>query len=134
MTKAFERIRVVPFQRQRREAHNREGLVVAHAALETARPAIESFVGPVLCIAWQDAAPDVTGFRDLLGERFTLAVCPHGGGPPVCWCRPPLPGLVAVWMRQERIDPTASRFFGTGPVHRALAGALGFVYAQAEKR
>ena len=26
---------------------------------------------------------------------FETAVCTHGAGPPVCWCRPPLPGLIA---------------------------------------
>ena len=27
------------------------------------------------------------------------ALCPHPGGPPVCWCRPPLPGLILAFAR-----------------------------------
>ena len=33
------------------------------------------------------------------------AICPHPGGPPVCWCRPPLPGLLLAFARTHGVDP-----------------------------
>ena len=56
------------------------------------------------------------------------AFCPHGGGPPVCWCRPPLPGLPLAFARAHDVDPARSVVVGTGPAHRTLAAALGASY------
>jgi histidinol phosphatase-like enzyme len=57
-------------------------------------------------------------------------MCPHGGGPPKCWCRPPLPGLPLAFARQHRVDPSRSMLIGTGPAHRTLATALGAGYVE----
>ena len=35
------------------------------------------------------------------------AVCPHPGGPPTCWCRPPLPGLPLAFARAHGVDLVA---------------------------
>jgi hypothetical protein len=59
------------------------------------------------------------------------AVCPHGGGPPVCWCRPPLPGLPLAFARARGVDPSRSLVVGTGPAHRTLANTLGASYVAA---
>ncbi len=53
------------------------------------------------------------------------ALCPHGGGPPVCWCRPPLPGLPLAFARVHGVDPARSVVVGASPAHRTLATALG---------
>jgi histidinol phosphatase-like enzyme len=53
------------------------------------------------------------------------AVCSHGGGPPVCWCRPPLPGLPLAFARAHGVDPARSVLVGTSPAHRTLATTLG---------
>jgi aryl-alcohol dehydrogenase-like predicted oxidoreductase len=52
------------------------------------------------------------------------ALCPHTAGPPVCWCRPPLPGLILAFARTHDLDPSASMLIGTGPAHRTLATTL----------
>jgi len=80
-----------------------------------------------------DAAPD-----DLapLAERLEAevagpveaAVCPHPGGPPTCWCRPPLPGLPLAFARAHGVDVSRSTVIGTSPAHRTLANALGARY------
>jgi len=57
-----------------------------------------------------------------------MALCPHQAGPPQCWCRPPLPGLVLAFARAHRVDPASSLVVGTGPAHRTLATALGARY------
>ena len=56
------------------------------------------------------------------------ALCTHGGGPPTCWCRPPLPGLPLSFARVHGIDPARSVLIGTGPAHKSLAAALGARY------
>jgi aryl-alcohol dehydrogenase-like predicted oxidoreductase len=56
------------------------------------------------------------------------ALCPHPGGPPVCWCRPPLPGLILAFARDQGIDVSRSALVGAGPAHRTLARTLGARY------
>ena len=53
------------------------------------------------------------------------AVCSHGGGPPRCWCRPPLPGLLLQFARAHDVDPSRSTLVGTSSAHRTLAATLG---------
>ena len=53
------------------------------------------------------------------------AVCPHPGGPPTCWCRPPLPGLILAFARAHDVDWSRSTLVGTSPAHRTLATTLG---------
>jgi diketogulonate reductase-like aldo/keto reductase len=77
----------------------------------------------VLGLTWHptdhDAAP-------ALSERHgvPLAVCPHPGGPPICWCRPPLPGLVLWWIHQHGLDPRECTLVGDG-AWAAMARTLG---------
>jgi hypothetical protein len=58
------------------------------------------------------------------------ALCPHPGGPPVCWCRPPLPGLILAFARAHGINPSRSTLVGASPAHRTLAATLGARYLQ----
>jgi histidinol phosphatase-like enzyme len=58
-------------------------------------------------------------------------VCTHPGGPPTCWCRPPLPGLPLAFARAHGIDPARSTLVGTSPAHRTLAARLGSRYVGA---
>ena len=53
------------------------------------------------------------------------AICPHPGGAPTCWCRPPLPGLLLAFARRHEVDPARSLVLGASPAHRTLAAALG---------
>jgi hypothetical protein len=63
------------------------------------------------------------------GIEADAALCPHPAGPPVCWCRPPLPGLPLAFARLHRVDPARALLVGTGPAHRNLAAALGARFA-----
>jgi aryl-alcohol dehydrogenase-like predicted oxidoreductase len=56
------------------------------------------------------------------------ALCPHPAGPPICWCRPPLPGLPLAFTRAQDVDPSRSILVGSGPAHRTLATTLGARY------
>jgi aryl-alcohol dehydrogenase-like predicted oxidoreductase/histidinol phosphatase-like enzyme/predicted kinase len=46
--------------------------------------------------------------NELLGLHIDFRFCPHEGGPPVCWCRKPLPGLGVVLIREHEVDPASS--------------------------
>jgi hypothetical protein len=59
-----------------------------------------------------------------------VAVCPHPGGPPSCWCRPPLPGLPLAFARAHSIDPVCSILLGSSRAHRTLATTLGARYIE----
>ena len=58
------------------------------------------------------------------------SVCGHGGGPPICWCRPPLPGLPMAYAHAHGIDLSRSVFVGTTPAHRRLAATVGARFTQ----
>jgi adenylate kinase family enzyme len=66
--------------------------------------------------------------EDAISGPVEVALCPHPGGPPSCWCRPPLPGLPLAFARAHSIDPTRSSLIGCSPAHRTLAATLGARY------
>jgi aryl-alcohol dehydrogenase-like predicted oxidoreductase/predicted kinase len=132
----FAAVEHVPFARAPRRG--RAGVFVAAAALD--RPGWEDVLAqgeqaaPHLVFDWRpDAEPDrlepvVARLSAEISGPVAAALCPHPGGPPVCWCRPPLPGLPLVFARAQGVDPARSVFIGTGPAHRTLAAALGARY------
>jgi aryl-alcohol dehydrogenase-like predicted oxidoreductase/adenylate kinase family enzyme len=80
---------------------------------------------PLLLFAWRpDDALDALS-RTVTDRPVGAATCPHGAGPPICWCRPPLPGLPLVLARAHGVDPTRSILIGKSAVHRTLAAAIG---------
>jgi aryl-alcohol dehydrogenase-like predicted oxidoreductase len=114
----FAEIEVVPFVRAPRDG--RPGILVAAAAAASIEPCAE----PVLVFDWR---PD-GGTVDAPAGVTEVAVCPHGGGPPVCWCRPPLPGLLLAFARRHGVDPARSVLVGTSSAHRTMAKTLGCAF------
>ena len=129
----FASIERVPFSREPRGG--RTGVFVASAALRPDgwREAIEAVdpAVPHLVFDWlPDGSPDdladaAAALSSVVSGAVDRAVCPHGGGPPICWCRPPLPGLALAFARARGIDPARSVVVGTSPAHRTLAATLG---------
>ncbi|NUO51757.1 MAG: AAA family ATPase [Polyangiaceae bacterium] len=135
----FAAIERLAFERRARPWEEHPGLVVelkTWLALSTdAATRLRDELGPhrTLVFAWKEsgtveeaialardaAATSVLGNPD-------VALCPHQGGPPSCWCRPPLPGLVVPWLREHAIDPRRSSLIGSHGSHQAMARALGF--------
>jgi hypothetical protein len=126
----FAAVERVPFVRA--PATGRPGVLVAAAVL--ARPGWEHALAegepgaPHLLFDWRSGG--LAAEAALLHGEVDAAVCPHGGGPPRCWCRPPLPGLPLAFARARGVDLSRSLLVGTGHAHRALAGALGARYLQ----
>jgi histidinol phosphatase-like enzyme len=71
---------------------------------------------------------DVARLAAVVSGQVIAAICPHAGGAPVCWCRPPLPGLILEYARTHGVDVTRSVLVGTGPTHRTLATTIGSHY------
>jgi aryl-alcohol dehydrogenase-like predicted oxidoreductase/histidinol phosphatase-like enzyme/predicted kinase len=72
-----------------------------------------------------------TRTHELLGTEVDCEWCPHGDGPPVCWCRKPLPGLGAVLIERHRLDPARCLYVGRDASDRAFARVLGLSYREA---
>jgi aryl-alcohol dehydrogenase-like predicted oxidoreductase len=121
----FAVIDIVPFVRDR-VVDGRPGLVVSTDAVAFVDPSQIPEGAPVLVFGWNTNPPDVSRF----GSETTVAICTHAAGPPVCWCRPPLPGLFVAWARRLLIDPETSVMLGSGAAHRTMARTLGIRFAE----
>jgi aryl-alcohol dehydrogenase-like predicted oxidoreductase/histidinol phosphatase-like enzyme len=71
--------------------------------------------------------------QELLGVAIEVEYCPHPGGPPICWCRKPLPGLGVVFIERHRLDPTQCIYVGDGPQDSGFARRLRFQYHAADE-
>lgn len=61
----------------------------------------------------------------LLDRALTLLCCPHPAGPPICWCRKPLPGLALAFARAHDVDLSRSVHVGRSPADRGFARRAG---------
>jgi phosphoglycolate phosphatase-like HAD superfamily hydrolase len=65
---------------------------------------------------------------ELLDLPIAIARCGHPAGPPICWCRKPLPGL-ALWLaHQHGFDLARSVHVGKGAADRGFALRAGLAY------
>jgi predicted kinase len=141
MDEGFAAVKTVPFARVPLCGGER-GVFVGAAA--TKHPGIaEALAGadssaPHLLFDWAPGA-DVSALRAAaariashIAGALEAAVCPHPGGPPSCWCRPPLPGLPLAFARAHSVDPSRSILVGCSPTHRTLAGMIGARYVAVE--
>ena len=134
----FAAVEVVPFARVAGPPDARRAVFVGAPALD--EPGWEEAVArgdpkaPHLVLDWRPggAADDLASLADRLSAVVTgpvaHALCPHPGGPPICWCRPPLPGLALAFAHAHGVDPARSVLVGTSAAHRTLAATLGARY------
>jgi histidinol phosphatase-like enzyme len=97
----------------------------------------------VLGISWQPeiAAERATheqvfdtfaDMRERLGVEMDVEYCPHAGGPPICWCRKPLPGLGVAFIQRYRLDPRQCIYVGSGALDASFAKRLAFQFREPE--
>jgi aryl-alcohol dehydrogenase-like predicted oxidoreductase/predicted kinase len=141
----FSRIDRVAFERVRDPANSNRAVIVwlddeemsAERAAALRRYAADGW--RVLGLAWRPAVGDdpvaarqadaeFAGLRDRLGVAIDVKYCPHGAGPPVCWCRKPLPGLGVAFIMQYRLDASQCIYIGSGPQDSVFARRLGFQF------
>jgi hypothetical protein len=142
-SEGFVSIEQVPFTRVPNPAHvNRAAIAWCDdpSELERLEPVLREHqdAGWIICVlSWQPGIEDGTrteadvrtafaAVGDRAGLRFDLDVCPHGAGPPRCWCRKPLPGLGVVVIERHALDPARCLFVGNGPLDAGFARKLAF--------
>jgi aryl-alcohol dehydrogenase-like predicted oxidoreductase/predicted kinase len=135
LDEGFVEVERVEFTRAR-HGGTREGVFVAASAVRE-----NGWIGagdaPHLVFDWLpdgsvDAlAAEVERVAAHVTGAVEAAVCSHPGGPPTCWCRPPLPGLILAFARAHEVEWSRSTLIGTSPAHRALATTLGAHFAAA---
>jgi aryl-alcohol dehydrogenase-like predicted oxidoreductase len=139
----FASVERIPFERMPHTTHAQAtaapaAVFVAAAALTHAgwEDAIASGApdAPHLLFDWRPGAAadaldaEVSGLGAATSGPVTGALCAHQGGAPVCWCRPPLPGLLLAFARQYDVDVARTILIGTSAAHRTLATTLGAQY------
>jgi aryl-alcohol dehydrogenase-like predicted oxidoreductase len=147
LSEGFSRIDVVPFVRMRDSGFTNRALIMW---CDTDTPAERGAVlrryaqdgWRVLGLGWQPGIADgivaaqqvdadYARMQERLGIPIDILYCPHGGGPPICWCRKPLPGLGVVFIERYRLDPAQSIYVGKGAQDPGFARRLGFEYRDA---
>src|SRR5262249_56170189 len=94
---------------------------------------------PLLVLSWQPdveagarTAADVDAMFAAMNQRLGLSIdveyCPHGAGPPRCWCRKPLPGLGVLLIHKHTLDPAQCIYVGDGTIDAGYARRLGFEF------
>jgi aryl-alcohol dehydrogenase-like predicted oxidoreductase len=63
--------------------------------------------------------------RSQLGVPVDIACCPHDAGPPVCWCRKPIPGRVIEFAARRNVSLERSVVIGTSAADRTMATRVG---------
>jgi aryl-alcohol dehydrogenase-like predicted oxidoreductase/predicted kinase len=145
-SEGFSQIDVMPFERHQDSAHvNRAVIVWCDDATELAShaSALRAYQdeGWKLCLlSWQPSIADgkrthadVRAMLTAAIEREGLAMdvdfCPHGAGPPRCWCRKPLPGLGVQLIHRHQLSPQRCLYIGAGSQDAGFARKLGFTHA-----
>jgi aryl-alcohol dehydrogenase-like predicted oxidoreductase/predicted kinase len=80
----------------------------------------------------EDARAMFARMQELLSLAIEVEFCPHAAGPPVCWCRKPLPGLGVLLIHRHQLDPARCIYVGSGTQDPGFARKLGFTYHPAD--
>ena len=144
-SEGFSAIELVPFARQVSPDHVNVATVVwcdDPERLVSLAPVLRAHRDSgrtLFVLSWQPAIGDgkrsvadveaaFEAAKTQTGVAFEFAYCPHGAGPPRCWCRKPLPGLGVVLIHRHRLDPSQCVYIGDGPQDPGFARKLGFIF------
>jgi len=79
--------------------------------------------------AWRPGVPDIAAcmasMREVVGADVDIACCPHDAGPPVCWCRKPIPGSVLEFAMRRRVALARSIVIGSSAADKTMAERIG---------
>ena len=59
--------------------------------------------------------------RELLGTDVDVACCPHDAGPPICWCRKPIPGSALEFAMRRGVALSQSIVAAASAADRTMA-------------
>jgi len=120
----FDALETRPFVRAPREGQ--PGRFIAFEVADRCEPSPH----PTFVFAWTESERAQVE-REALRLGGKALVCAHGGGPPSCWCRPPLPGLVLEACHRAKLDPKKCVVHGVTEAHLMLAATVGARFVQA---
>jgi hypothetical protein len=133
LDEGFDHVERVPFARD--APSGRAGVLVGAAVLRQdgwrEALALGDPEAPHLVLDWRPGGEpsELDGLVAELAAEVSgpveASLCPHPGGAPTCWCRPPLPGLALAFGRRRGVDPARSIVVGASAAHRTLAATLG---------
>jgi hypothetical protein len=104
--------------------HRDEGWIIfAHAW----RPAIARGQSTT-----SDVSAELDAMRTTIGMDIDASCCPHDAGPPVCWCRKPIPGSVLEFAAKRDVALKRSIVVATSAADRTMGERLGATVVTAE--
>jgi predicted kinase len=120
---------------------------LADSSIEARGQRLGEYVGQgyvLLGLAWEPQIADdpaaasemhrgFDGLRHRLGVPIEIHHCPHPAGPPICWCRKPLPGLGVLMVHQHRLDARQCLYVGSTAQDALFARRLGFEFRTAQE-
>ncbi|AKF04074.1 aldo/keto reductase [Sandaracinus amylolyticus] len=134
-SEGFESIEIVSFTRRARPDHTRAGRIVSADVIAREDVLDRLRASPdaaLFAFAWAPGATEreaaalaVQRARAALDRDVELHVCAHPAGPPICWCRPPLPGIAVLAVERAKLDVSRVELISPHVAHRAIADALG---------
>lgn len=110
----------------------RSGAPADQRLVDGARERLAAFhaAGYVLAgTTWMTSPSLDSWLVDALALPLTILRCSHPGGPPICWCRKPMPGLLLELARAQSIDLSRSIYAGALPIDRTYAKRAGMQFA-----
>ncbi|HEY0671014.1 MAG TPA: aldo/keto reductase [Longimicrobiales bacterium] len=78
-------------------------------------------------LAWNPPGRNQSRLRDI---KYEYVECKHSAGPPVCWCRKPLPGLVLACAARWHLDLPACILAGSAAADQTMALRLGMQHVR----
>jgi hypothetical protein len=63
--------------------------------------------------------------RAALGVEIDVGVCPHDAGPPICWCRKPIPGSILEFAARRGVAVDRSLVVASSAADRTMGERLG---------
>jgi predicted kinase len=148
-SEGFSRIDRVTFERRTLPDHTNGAVILwidDPAQLDAIAPALHQLASGfslenARCLVWSWQPSIAAGARSLADVEAAFAAaaartglpsafdcCPHGAGPPRCWCRKPLPGLAVAAIHRHRLDPARCLYVGGGSLDPGFARKLGFTF------
>jgi aryl-alcohol dehydrogenase-like predicted oxidoreductase/histidinol phosphatase-like enzyme len=80
-----------------------------------------------------DVEKSFDALRERLGVDIDFACCPHDAGPPICWCRKPIPGPVIDFAVRHDVALDESIVVGTSAADRTMAERIGASFLLSEE-
>ena len=81
----------------------------------------------------EEVAACFAALGEQLGVPIDTASCPHDAGPPICWCRKPIPGSVIDFAVRRGIALGRSVVLGSSAADRTMAERIGVQFSAFDK-